>query len=281
MRLSVAVLAAVGALAGRATAQSPPTVVAPEGATPTPIPRAEGYLAAAEIPDTFRILPPAPHAGSAAKAEDIAAFRETRKLVGTPRWALATSDAREAGIVEDMTCALGVRLTPANAPHLFHMIPRLGRDAGRSTTSPKEQYKQIRPFLYLGDRDAICTEADRDGLRKSYSYPSGHTTWAWTVGLILAEAAPDKATPILARARAFGESRVVCGVHWASDVTEGRVNGAILVSALHAKPEFAADLAETKLEIAAARVAQGTVAAGDPGVCAIEAEASAHTPWTR
>ena len=37
--------------------------------------------------------------------------------------------------------------------------------------------------------------------------------WGWTVGLIMAEVAPDRATEILARARAFGEGRLVCGVH--------------------------------------------------------------------
>lgn len=284
-RVALAALVAAG-VGSLAQAQPLPTIAPPLAATPpagTPPapPRPVGYLAASEIPDTYRILPPAPHAGSAAKAEDIAAFRETRKLKGEPRWLLAQADARESNIIDDMTCALGVQLTPTTAPHLFHMIPRLGRDASRSTTSPKEQYKQVRPFLYLGDKDAICTEDDRDDLRKSYAYPSGHTTWGWTIGLILAEAAPDRATPILARSRAFGESRVVCGVHWASDVSEGRVNGAILVSALHAKPEFAADLAEAKLEIAAARAAQGSTPAGDPARCALEAEASAHTPWTR
>jgi acid phosphatase (class A) len=33
------------------------------------------------------------------------------------------------------------------------------------------------------------------------------------MGLILAELAPERATPILNRGRAYGESRVVCGVH--------------------------------------------------------------------
>ena len=266
-------------------ATSPPVGAAPPPKlstdTPAPAPRPPGYLLPGDLPDTFAILPAAPRAGSAAKAEDIAAFRETRKLIGTPRWELARTDAVEANIIDDMACALGVRLTQETAPHLFRMLARLGRDASRMTNLPKDQYKQVRPFLYLGDKDAICTEEQRKGLGKTFSYPSGHTTWGWTVGLILAEAAPDRAQAILARSRAFGESRVVCGVHWASDVSEGRVNAAVMLAVLHAKPEFAADLAEAKLEIAAARKAQGTTPLADPGRCAVEAEASAHTPWAR
>ena len=283
----VTALALVWACAGAAAAQvqAAPTPLqtpaAPTTAVATPPPRLPGYLTPAETPDTFHVLAPAPKAGSPARAEDVAAFRETRKLAGTPRWALAQGDVAEARILEDMTCAVGVALTPQNAPHLYRIRDRMGRDAGRITTIAKDQFKQTRPFLALGDKDAICSEDQRDGLRKSLSYPSGHSTWSWSMGLVLAEAAPDRAQQIMARARAFGESRVVCGVHWVSDITEGRSNGAILVSVLHANPEFTADLAEAKLEIAAARKAQGTTPAGDPARCAVEAEASAHTPWTR
>ena len=43
--------------------------------------------------------------------------------------------------------------------------------------------------------------------------------WAWA--LILSELAPDRADAILARGLAYGESRAVCGVHYASDVEAG------------------------------------------------------------
>jgi membrane-associated phospholipid phosphatase len=40
-------------------------------------------------------------------------------------------------------------------------------------------------------------------------------------GLILAELVPEAASDVLARARAFGQSRIVCGVHNASAVEAG------------------------------------------------------------
>ena len=52
-----------------------------------------GYLAAAELPDSVALLPVPPAADSAAQAADNATFYEMTKLQGTPRGALAVHDA--------------------------------------------------------------------------------------------------------------------------------------------------------------------------------------------
>jgi hypothetical protein len=101
------------------------------------------------------------------------------------------------------------------------------------------------------------------------SYPSGHTAIGWAWALILTEIAPDRADAILARGRAFGESRVVCNVHWHSDVVEGRFVGAAAVARLHADPAFRADMEAAKLEVTAVR------AKGLKPSCDCEAEAGA------
>ena len=75
-------------------------------------------------------------------------------------------------------------------------------------------------------------------LEKDPSYPSGHTALGWGFALILSEIAPDRANEILARGRAFGESRIVCNHHWYSDVVWGRFMGAATVARLHADPTF-------------------------------------------
>ena len=172
------------------------------------------------------------------------------------------------------TAPLGIKLEkgPIEVAKLF---ARVGRDASAITNLAKDHFKHDRPFIK--PNGPICTESDRAGLMKSYSYPSGHTTYSWAMGLILAEIAPDKASEILARARAFGESRVVCGVHTVSDVEEGRTNGASLVAVLHSNPEFRADLEAAKAALAAARAAPH--AAPDASDCKIEADAEEHTPW--
>jgi acid phosphatase (class A) len=176
-------------------------------------------------------------------------------------------------VLKDLSCAIGVNLTSQNAPKTTAMIARVGRDVARATDRPKDIYKRRRPYLI--DEGPTCVEKSA-ALSASPDYPSGHNTWGWTVGLIMAELAPDRATEILARARAFGESRLVCGVHNLSAVEAGRLNGSIVVAGLHGSPEFRKDLETVRKELAAARKAGP---APDPAACAKEAELVAKSPY--
>jgi acid phosphatase (class A) len=123
-------------------------------------------------------------------------------------------------------------------------------DASRANDKTKDLYKRVRPYVAFGE--ASCTPAEK---HKDDSYPSGHASIGWAWALTLAEIAPDRADALFARGLAFGMSRIVCGVHWKSDVDSGRIVGAAAVSRLHADPVFLAQLAEARREIDAARAA--------------------------
>jgi acid phosphatase (class A) len=257
------------------SAKPPPPASPATGAVPPsaqPSLRLPGYLGKDGVPNSILILPPPPVPGSTLDNLDNETYAKTRKVLGTPRGDLATRDATQ--YVQAFDCALGIKLE--NGPtEVGRLFLRVGRDASAITNLAKDHFKHDRPFIK--PNGAICTESDRAGLMRSFSYPSGHTTYSWAMGLILAEIAPDKASDILARARAFGESRVVCGVHTVSDVEEGRTNGAALVAVLHSNPEFQADLLAAKNALAAARAAPHP--APDAGECKVEEEAEMHTPW--
>jgi len=112
---------------------------------------------------------------------------------------------------------------------------------------------------------------------KDGSYPSGHTAIGWAWALVLTEIPPDRADAILARGRAFGESRNICNVHWHSDVVEGRFMGAAAVARLHAHPAFRAEMEVAKGELAVVR-AKGLKPMRD---CLAEADALAQEGDTR
>jgi len=261
MKFVVVALAAVG-LMGAAPAARQASVPAP----PQP------YLSPDDL-DTYKILPPAPVPGTTRYEADRTIYLQTRKLEGTPRWEMAKGDDNSFGILKGMACALGAELTPQNAPRTYALFARVARDASAVTNRPKDIYKRQRPYLI--DEGNICI-AKSDALAKSPDYPSGHNTWGWTVGLLLSEIAPDRATPIMSRARAFGESRLVCGVHNLNSVYMGWANGSMLVAALHGKEGFRKDLEEVRKEVAAVRK---SAPAPDAARCAAEAEVVAQNPY--
>ncbi len=231
----------------------------------------QGYLALTNLPNSLALIPPPPAPGSAAFAHDVEVARNTFALRDTPRFALAASDfdLKMPHFVEVFSCALNTQITKENAPYLYNLLSRAFTDIGLSTYAAKNYYKRTRPFQQNGEPMAV-PEA-RAFLEKDPAYPSGHTALGWGFALILSELAPDRDNEILARGRAFGESRIVCNHHWYSDVVWGRFMGAATVARLHADPTFLADLEAAKAEFAALR-AKGVPPTGD---CQAEAAALA------
>jgi acid phosphatase (class A) len=255
---------AAGSLALAQDSVAPPTQPAP-------------YLTPEQTPEASLILPPAPVDGTDRYAQDRAIFKSTRSMAGTPRWVLAQADNNLTTdyLLKAFSCSVGVNLTPANAPRLNSLLARALVDDGHGSARAKQVFQRKRPYL-IDDGD-ICI-AKSDSLARSFDYPSGHTTLSWTVGLIFAELVPEHSTAILSRARAYGESRVVCGVHNASAIEGGRTTGATVYAALHASAEFRADMEAAKAEISAARANANS--APDAAMCKVEADLTAKTPYS-
>lgn len=242
-------------------------------------PRPAGYLTSETLPDAALILPPPPAAGGVRDEADRAVFRATRALEGSARWGLAQNDVPTApsAMMQNFACALGAELTPQNAPKLNMLMSRVGLQLGAQVAGVKDLFKRPRPYLI--QEGPICVARSHE-LDESPDYPSGHSTWGFANALILAQMAPERAGEILARGRAYGESRVVCGVHSPSAVEAGRTNGAAIVAALNASPDFRADFEAAKAEVdAARRRGLADEAYGEGGPCATEARLIAAAPY--
>ncbi len=221
--------------------------------TPMKSTRVAGYLSADALPNSLTLLPPPPAAGSPAFNADEQAYRLTRSLRDTPRWTLASQDAdlqfpEAAGA---FSCAVDAPISEAQTPHLYMLLRRTLADGGFSVYAAKNHYRRDRPFVQFKERS--CVPQDESRLQKDGSYPSGHASVGWTWALVLTELAPDRIDAVLQRGYAFGESRVICGVHWQSDVDASRVVAAGVVARLHADSKFAAEMRAAKAELAAVR----------------------------
>jgi acid phosphatase (class A) len=237
---------------------------------------ARGYLSTAEMPDVTRIAPPAPAPGDVRDQLDLATFRKTRALEGTPRWAMALSDndVSTAGLMRAFSCSAGVVLSRDATPAVASFLARVGRDTSTAFNRLKNFYAgRKRPFLV--ESGPVCLPATGAArLANNPDYPSGHTALAYSAGLVLAELIPVHATEILLRAQAFGESRAICGVHNLSAVEAGRLVSQSVVAALHANEFFRADLAAAHDEL---MNTQATSPAAE--TCALEAETVKLRPY--
>jgi acid phosphatase (class A) len=246
--------AAVCALSACASASSPakPAEDASMGPRATAL---TGYFATNPL-DGKTILGPPPAPDSPHGKADRAMFEETRKLEGSARWktAIQDNDLWGGGALKRFSCALGVDLNEKQTPATWKILHKIELDVRTVGTPAKDFYDRKRPLI--GNDAPLCVPRE-DWMKTNSSYPSGHSMVAWSWGLILAELAPAKADPLLTLGRESGESRVICGVHFLSDVEAGRSLGAAMVARLHSEPAFLTDMAAAKREMAGAKAKPG------------------------
>lgn len=207
-----------------------------------------GYLLHGGRFDPLAFLPPPPEPGSLRAQNDLAVYHATRTLEGGARWLQAAADAEitspsAPGIFSE---ALGAPFDPDRTPTLALLLARIQADIEEVQAPAKSGHARSRPFV--AEPAAICVEA-QSWLAGSGSYPSGHAATGWAWALVLAELAPDRADKILARGLDYGDSRVICGVHYVSDVDAGRLLGAALIARLKAEPDFQRDFKRAKAEL--------------------------------
>lgn len=217
--------------------------------------RAPGYLEPGVALHIEAWLPAAPAEDSLAKAADVEDYFRSRTLIGTPRAEEAHADdvVRPAEKVAlRFSYLLGISLERSNAPKFLRMMDRVRNDVEWLLAPVKTSVGsggRHRPFVdYPG---LPKCELTYPALGETGSYPSGHATTGWLWGSILAEIAPQFADQLIARGIAFGDSRVVCGFHYRSDVVAGRLAASALLDRLHADPAFLKDLAGAKQEVSA------------------------------
>ena len=177
------------------------------------------FLKSSQVVSSYDLLPPPPAVDSIAFLNDKAQYEKGKLLRNTERGKQAYNDAQVEGdgVPRAFSEAFGYTISAQTTPEIFKLVTKLREDAGDlATRSAKQTYMRIRPFAYF--KESTCRPEDEATLSKNGSYPSGHTSIGWATALVLAEINPARQSEIIKRGYEMGQSRVICGYHWQSDV---------------------------------------------------------------
>lgn len=235
---SLAFAAAIFAIGGTAAAQTAQPV--------QPAPAMRPAVSAPPIIDATTLIGPPPTADSPRQAADRLAMHPA---VSPERLAQARADQPWTPWVA-MHPVFGDNFTEARLPRTAKVFLDVLNGLSPPLGASKNAYNRHRPFI--ADASVEQCDAPTPELVASGSYPSGHSAGGWAWALVLAELVPSRADAILQRGHDFGDSRVICGFHFPSDIEAGRTVAAAVIARMHADPSFRRDLDAARSELARA-----------------------------
>lgn len=199
-------------------------------------------LSQAEI-DPSRLLPPPPAPGSAAAKAEIAELHAIAARATPEMLAAATRDDKDER-PDLFNSALGFDLMAL--PATAKLLGELHDEEEADSKSAKTFFHRDRPWIVDA---AIATCAKVAPGPAATSYPSGHAITGYSMGLVLAALMPQKAQAILARASEYAENRLVCGMHFRSDIVAGEAFGTAIAVRLMLNADFKAEMDAARTEL--------------------------------
>lgn len=138
---------------------------------------------------------------------------------------------------------LGDKFTKENLPALEAFAARVRSDEGVNSGVAKEGFHRVRPYNFDKTLHPVCKTKTKDD-----SYPSGHATSGYLLALTLVDMLPEKRDAILARAEEYAHNRLVCGVHYPSDLPASKLVAYTVHAIMEVNPQYQKELAEAKAE---------------------------------
>jgi len=196
-----------------------------------------------------RILPSPPAADSQLTQSEIGEVKTIVAAISAKERALAATDAldKTAGFFADTITGFDLKNLPATKS-LFEQV-RYTEDQQAKVF--KNFFKRPRPYI-TDPSIKICVEAEQGG--ELASYPSGHATMAYSMGVVLAHLLPDRSSTVMERAKLYADNRLRCGVHHRSDIVAGQVLGTLVAVELLQNSTFQTMLAASREELRAAGI---------------------------
>jgi acid phosphatase (class A) len=196
-----------------------------------------------EQSEAAMILPNPPAEGSDEQKAELAQLHEIEKN-RTPAQAEAANADAENETIFLYKSVFGDAFTEQNLPLTAAFGKRVANDEVPNATAAKSFFHRMHPYAVDKTLNPVCKAKAKDD-----SYPSGHTTVGWLLGLALVEMVPEKRQEILSRAMDYGHSRLVCGVHYPSDTIASRSLSYAVHAVMAQNPQYKQEMAAAKAEL--------------------------------
>jgi acid phosphatase (class A) len=209
----------------------------------------EPYFSFRELPNMLKWAPAPPDTMGAAFTYDIMQYMWGKEMrQNKERADIAIRDAVYSleCIAQEFSEPFGLTISEENTPEIWKLLRDAKATCENISGFPKYYYKRKRPFVRF--QEPTATPQFEPELRRNFSYPSGHTILGWASALLLTEINPERADTILARGMMYGESRVIVGAHWQSDVDAGRLAAAAAYARMHTSDRFLEQMRRARQE---------------------------------
>ncbi len=209
------------------------------------------YFEIDDMPNAVVWLPAPPDTASTQFVYDITQYiwgKQQRVDADRAQQAIDNAVEEIPEMLEQFSVPFGMELSKENTPAIYHALYRGVLTVRLAATKPKTEYMRKRPYTRFNELTLLPEGEER--LRLNGSYPSGHTVRGWAMALLLCEINPAAQDKILKLGYEWGQSRVIAGYHWQSDVDASRLVAAAGYARLHTNAEFLADIAAARAEFA-------------------------------
>ena len=207
------------------------------------------YVFLKDMPDAGIYLPPPPDMLSPQYADDFAQWQWGKTVRPTQRGQQANDDSQWGidGMIRIHQGTLGFEISKEKTPAIYKLLYNVLWTENQSTHNAKRKYMRTRPFAQYNEHTWGRFDNERE-LRFNGSYPSGHTALGWSTALVLSEMVPELQDTLLRTGFQYGESRVIVGAHYQSDVDAGYLCGSTAVAVMHASEYFQKDMEAARKE---------------------------------
>ncbi len=200
------------------------------------------YLTEQALPITS-IVPLAPEQESATTKDELAGLYR----IQTERTAEQVKAARADDEEEDIFIFRGIMgngFREDQLPLTAALSKHVHSDEAFISLPLKTRFHRPRPYQWDKSINAVCKLSNAPN-----AYPSGHSISGYLEAFTLIAMFPEKSEAIMARADDYAHNRLVCGVHYPSDIAASRVVATAAFGYMLANPKFESDLAAAKNEI--------------------------------